>query len=312
MKDRGKDMEHNLISIIIPTYNRVEFIERALNSITMQNYDNYEVIVVDDGSTDDTESYMAKIVKENNKISFHKKPNNSGPSDSRKIGFKKSKGDVVVFFDDDDEYTDLNLFTSVMKMFEKNVIAVLTTSKRNTKNGESIAEHVLGYEGEFTSDEMLDTMQLTKTKPNSTFTAFFDKKNLVNVQLEEMITINDSSIYLRAFLGKGIVRVIDKEFGYYHIHSNNISEKMPMKFIEENISEKNKIFKESNLMKTHPSWFDEHYMVTLEFYIGNSKPSFKDVKYLNDKYKKDFNKSFTAIKMYLYLYKRRLARILGR
>lgn len=86
-------------SIIVPTYNRADLIKKTLDSLLVQQYDHYEIIVVDDGSTDNTEELVKAI--EDPKISYYKK-NNAERAAARNYGAAIAKGDYVNFFDSDD------------------------------------------------------------------------------------------------------------------------------------------------------------------------------------------------------------------
>lgn len=89
-----------MISIIMPTYNRGYIIDKAIKSILNQTYSDFELIIVDDGSTDNTE----EIVKSFNdkRIKFIKLDKNSGASHARNIGIQKAKGEYITFNDSDD------------------------------------------------------------------------------------------------------------------------------------------------------------------------------------------------------------------
>lgn len=89
------------ISVILPCYNSEKYIEKCIESILNQTYQNTEIIIVDDGSTDHTLKILEKYKKENNKISIIKKKN-TGVSDSRNIGIKEAKGKYIMFVDSDD------------------------------------------------------------------------------------------------------------------------------------------------------------------------------------------------------------------
>lgn len=94
-------MESYLFSIIVPCYNVQDYLEECINSILAQSYSNYEVIVVDDGSTDNTSDICNKIALLDNRIAvYHKK--NGGLSDARNYGMERAKGDYLVFVDSDD------------------------------------------------------------------------------------------------------------------------------------------------------------------------------------------------------------------
>ena len=87
-----------LFSVIIPTYNRVSYLRQTLESVWRQTFTDYEVIVVDDGSTDDTTAYLSIISERLSTISQQ----NSGPGASRNKGAEHAQGDYLAFLDSDD------------------------------------------------------------------------------------------------------------------------------------------------------------------------------------------------------------------
>jgi glycosyltransferase involved in cell wall biosynthesis len=87
-----------LVSVIIPTYNSASFVRQSVESVLRQTYDNFEVIVVDDGSTDNTE---AVLLSYKDAIRYIKK-NNGGPSGARNLGINEAKGEFIAFQDADD------------------------------------------------------------------------------------------------------------------------------------------------------------------------------------------------------------------
>ena len=89
-----------LVSIILPTFNRSHIIDRAITSVFGQTYTNYELIVIDDGSTDDTQ---ALIMGHGDKIHYIKQDNH-GVSAARNAGIRVAKGDYIAFIDSDDAW----------------------------------------------------------------------------------------------------------------------------------------------------------------------------------------------------------------
>lgn len=90
-----------LISIIIPAYNVGQYIKQCVTSAIEQTYSNIEIIVVNDGSKDNTPETIDEIAKSDNRIKVvHKQ--NSGVSDTRNVGIKESKGEYLIFIDGDD------------------------------------------------------------------------------------------------------------------------------------------------------------------------------------------------------------------
>ena len=86
------------VSVIVPTYNRADRLERALNSIVSQTYQDFELIVVDDGSTDKT----SKLMKSFPKAQYLYIKKNSGVSKARNVGLAFAKGELICFLDSDD------------------------------------------------------------------------------------------------------------------------------------------------------------------------------------------------------------------
>ncbi|MDD5505562.1 MAG: glycosyltransferase family 2 protein [Candidatus Omnitrophica bacterium] len=91
-----------LVTVIIPTYNRSHVLKRALLSATSQTYQNIEILVVSDGSTDATEEIVKSIADPRIKYICHEK--NRGLAATRNTGIKNSTGEYVTFLDDDDEW----------------------------------------------------------------------------------------------------------------------------------------------------------------------------------------------------------------
>lgn len=109
----------NKISIIVPAYNVAPYIERCLDSIINQTYKNLEIIVIDDGSTDETLSIMNEYAKKDSRIKvIHQ--NNVGLVQTRENGIGIASGDFVTFVDSDD-YIELNMYEKLINnMIEYN------------------------------------------------------------------------------------------------------------------------------------------------------------------------------------------------
>ena len=97
-------MINNLVSIIIPTYNRAHLIGETLDSVLAQTYPNWECIVVDDGSTDDTAKLIANYISKDNRFRYHHRQDSriKGANACRNYGFEVSKGEFIKWFDSDD------------------------------------------------------------------------------------------------------------------------------------------------------------------------------------------------------------------
>jgi glycosyltransferase involved in cell wall biosynthesis len=97
-------MTEPLVSIIIPTYNRSSVIRETLDSVFAQTYNNWECIIVDDGSTDNTSNVVLTYVAKDKRFHYYKRPDthNEGGNGARNYGLEISKGVYVQFLDSDD------------------------------------------------------------------------------------------------------------------------------------------------------------------------------------------------------------------
>jgi len=107
------------ISIIIPTYNRANLLAKSINSVLSQTYKDFELIVVDDGSTDNTSEIVENFKKNDVRIVYIHIDNSGGPAHPKNIGIKKAQGEYIAFLDDDDEWMSTKLEKQI-SLFENN------------------------------------------------------------------------------------------------------------------------------------------------------------------------------------------------
>ncbi|HLV40378.1 glycosyltransferase family 2 protein [Xanthomarina sp.] len=128
-----------LISIIIPTLNRAHLIGETLNSILAQTYKNWECIVVDDGSTDDTEELLDRYITKDSRFQYHKRPDTHlpGGNGARNYGFELSVGEYVQWFDSDDLMVPEKLELEAKALSENDVDFVVSKRKYFNKKNNS-------------------------------------------------------------------------------------------------------------------------------------------------------------------------------
>ena len=110
-------------SIIIPVYNVEKYLEKCLKSILNQSYDNYEVIIIDDGSTDKSFKIIDKYCNKDKRFTCYKREN-SGVSAARNYGLNKVTGDYIIFIDSDD-YIEKDLLKKLDESLTKNKVDVI-------------------------------------------------------------------------------------------------------------------------------------------------------------------------------------------
>ena len=124
-------MSRTMISVIIPTYNRAHLLPRALDSILSQSCLPNEIIVVDDGSTDDTSVLMPSVYPE---IVFIQQ-SNTGVSCTRNVGIKRASGDWIAFLDSDDEWFPEKLEVQMNALYKNPELKICHTNEIWIRNG---------------------------------------------------------------------------------------------------------------------------------------------------------------------------------
>ncbi|GAK55292.1 glycosyl transferase, family 2 [Candidatus Vecturithrix granuli] len=94
----------SLVSIIIPTFNRGNAIHNAIQSIIHQTYEDVEIIIVDDGSTDDTKTVVAAFSQKDQRIHYVQSTTNRGAQAARNMGIRAARGEWIAFLDSDDRW----------------------------------------------------------------------------------------------------------------------------------------------------------------------------------------------------------------
>ncbi|SDW72210.1 glycosyltransferase family 2 protein [Flavobacterium degerlachei] len=114
---------HPQVSIIMATYNRSEYILESLRSIQQQTFEDWECLIIDDGSTDDTQEVLTAILNQDTRFKYFKRITNyqKGLPGSRNYGLDLARGDYIIFFDDDDIVHPQNLELCVFELLRSEV-----------------------------------------------------------------------------------------------------------------------------------------------------------------------------------------------
>lgn len=173
-------MEEELISVIIPVYNVEKYLEQCLKSVIKQTYKNIEIILVDDGSTDDSGKICDEYAQKDSRIVIiHKK--NGGLSDARNVGIDNAKGQYITFIDSDDdvikEYVE---YLYKLLKIEKTKMAIasytVVSKSRKINMGELYQEKLLSTE------ECLERMLCEEGISVSAWAKLYDKELFKDVK----------------------------------------------------------------------------------------------------------------------------------
>lgn len=122
-----------LISVIIPVYNAEKYLEQCLNSIKNQTYKNFEVIIVNDGSKDNTDSICKKFAQSDSRFRYFSKEN-GGVSSARNFGLDNANGHYITFIDGDDWVEHNHLEILIKSITENNSDIAICSYKEFDNN----------------------------------------------------------------------------------------------------------------------------------------------------------------------------------
>ena len=121
------------VSVIVPAYNVSKYIPEALASLEKQTFSDFEVLVVDDGSTDDTVAVVQKFCQRDNRFSLLQKPN-GGLSSARNYGIRHAKGEYIALLDGDDIYHRDKIATHVARLYDKPDVGVVYSASQTIRD----------------------------------------------------------------------------------------------------------------------------------------------------------------------------------
>lgn len=203
-----------LVSIIVPTHNRVNYLLECLNSILRQSYTNFEILIVDDGSTDDTEKQVKTL---GDKVLYFKLDKNGDLSYLRNYGIERAKGDYIAFCDDDDVWHNEKLMKQLSYINKYNFIC--TNAELIDMHGISNAQM---YSNEFAKNVELDTLHLFLKNQVITSSVLLKKGSLPRVPFDSAkyrSTAEDYDLWLLLSLTNKIL-FIKEPLIKYRIHNN--------------------------------------------------------------------------------------------
>lgn len=142
------------ISVVMPVYNKELYLEKTLQSILNQTYKNFEIIIVNDGSTDNTKQICDEYAKKDSRISVYH-IENGGVSNARNIGLKYVTGEYIQFIDGDD-CINQGIFEKYISILESKNYDILFSSYNKVDYLGNLLDRVdIGYDGEYKKEEIL-------------------------------------------------------------------------------------------------------------------------------------------------------------
>lgn len=187
MKDLGN--ENPLVSIITPCFNAQNFIEETIKSVRAQTYTNWEMIICDDVSSDDSRNIIEKHIKEDSRIKLIKLDKNSGAAVARNTAIKAAKGKYIAFLDSDDLWIPQKLEKQVAFMLENDIVFSFTEYSLISENGKDLGKIIK-------IPDYIDYRGLLKNTIIGCLTVMLDIEKLGKVQMPLIRTRQDFALWL--------------------------------------------------------------------------------------------------------------------
>lgn len=203
-----------LISIITPSYNSESFISQTIDSVIRQTYTNWELLITDDCSTDNTIEIVESYIKNDSRIKLFKLEKNSGAGIARNFSINKAQGSYIAFLDSDDLWHIDKLAIQILFMQENNYFFSHTSYGYIDEEGNRIKStlHV---------SREVNYMQLLKRTEISCLTAIYNADQIGKFYMSEHARKQDYALWL-AILKSGVSSFgIDEELASYRQVKNS-------------------------------------------------------------------------------------------
>lgn len=232
-KYQREPLHAELISIIVPIYNTEKYLRQCLDSIINQTYTNFEVLLVNDGSTDSSGMICQEYVENDSRFRYFEKEN-GGVSSARNLGLERSGGAYITFIDSDD-WVESNHLEALLKGIKENNTDIAVSKHKSYKT-----EDGLFYFPVY-SNQKLDLLQIKRKDRNSFLTLFpklnnlthdfaciasklFKKSLTKDLFLDEKLQYSeDLNYFFKLYLRAESVIYIDEITYVYVQHSRNVS-----------------------------------------------------------------------------------------
>nr|WP_297703719.1 glycosyltransferase [uncultured Butyrivibrio sp.] len=228
-------------SIIIPVYNVERYINKAITSVLEQEYDDYEVILVDDGSTDSSGKVCDDVAEKHDKFKvIHQ--DNSGLSAARNIGISNAHGEYIILLDSDDFFVDKYVLGKIAGLItstcEEYLDIIVFESKKFVDGKFTETIFPLKWLGDKVYDGKEFLMQVLQSRDSYTWMAWqyvYNRKLFIDNSLsfEEGIVFEDVEFTYRALLKADKIKVLAEPLYAYRINDSSITKKISISLIKD-------------------------------------------------------------------------------
>lgn len=209
-------MKEGLVSVIMPTYNCAKFIGETIKSIQAQTYSNWELIIVDDCSTDNTKEVVENYVKLDKRIKYNSLEKNSGAAVARTSAMKIADGEYMAFCDSDDIWLDVKIEKQLKFMKKNNYAFTCTAYEQIDENSNSLGKVIK-------PKEKCNYNRLLLDCPVGNSTVMYNVKKMGKFEVPNIRKRNDDALWLQMLKKEQYIYGMNDILMKYRIRSNSIS-----------------------------------------------------------------------------------------
>ncbi len=206
----------DLVSIITPSYKSRDYIAETIKSVQNQTYKNWEMLIIDDNSPDDSNMIIEEFIKEDNRIKLIKLNKNRGPAIARNTGILNAKGKYIAFLDSDDLWSP--------KKLEKQINFMKKNGIHFTYSSYFIIDEFGKTLGKFITHEKADYKSLLKTNYIGCLTVIYDCEQVGKILMPENLSKHEDYVtWLNIIKKIGNTKGILEPLAYYRVRKNSFS-----------------------------------------------------------------------------------------
>lgn len=207
------------VSIIVPCYNAEKYIERCVKSLEDQTYQDVEIILVDDGSKDNTAAVIEKLAKNDSRIKFLSQ-RNSGPNAARGNGIKRATGDYVMFIDSDD-WLSQNAVSELVKLFDKNGVDVIKFNAITEPSKRKLGKIISDNEGSRTiENKEILKMLLSSDRLNNLCFQIYKRELFNSDEIFSAKIVHGEDYLANIYIHQNTKKMLIVNNTYYHYFDN--------------------------------------------------------------------------------------------
>ncbi|WP_459875454.1 glycosyltransferase family 2 protein [Campylobacter concisus] len=203
------------VTIIMPSYNSEKFIIESVESVLVQTYSNWELIIVDDCSPDDSNKIITKYVDNDSRIKLIKLQKNSGPAVARNTAIEAANGRYIAFLDSDDVWLPNKLETQINFMHDNDLAFTYSSYRLVGEDNEHL--------GVFITKDKISYFDMLKTCSVGCLTAIYDTEKIGKQYMPLILKRQDYGLWLKILKLIGETRGILEPLATYRIRKNSVS-----------------------------------------------------------------------------------------